>query len=62
MGDPAEEPKLQVLKGGRKKSFSIGGAAGSAVALCLVTIGLLALGCVILGGVWCVEQLWNAVT
>lgn len=63
MGDPAEEPtRLRALDGGRRRSFSIGGFAGSAVAVCVVSLGLIALGCVILGGVWCFEQLWSAVT
>jgi hypothetical protein len=63
MGDPAEEPtKLRALKGGRRSLPSIGGTAGTLVALFLVALALIALGCILLGGVWVFEQLWNSVT
>lgn len=53
--------ELHAIKGGRR-SFSVGGFTGTAVGWGLMVLGLLALGCAILGGVWCFEQLWGAVT
>lgn len=53
--------ELRSISGGRR-SFSIGGTLGNMVAIGLGALGLLALACAVLGGVWLVEQLWGAVS
>lgn len=65
MDEQAEKPgnatgELRSIEGGRR-TFSFGDVAGSAIGGGVLALGVIAVGCLVLGGVWCLEQLWGLV-